>query len=290
MKNIFTIAGYKNNKIFGDMVYDCDIHVYVYNSEEDKKLFNNNELTTVINIPNNLLNNKYIYLLEAYGSDKSFGSFVNKNNIVIQYFSSEQEAINKGIEAIKTGVTNDYINLGTYDIDELDDINIYEDLNYINYTFNIYKILVNRHTFLSRKDRDEYYYNNLSKVKKNDLYDFLLDMVGGYQITSYDIFGNIAHITIISDYRDTDILSIQSLLNYHVEKFKLDDIVKIKKDNYYKKDLFKIIKVIKHDHSIYESKDPLHYREGYTLLNMTTDTIYNDYYDDYIYDEDISYK
>lgn len=293
--NIFAIAKYNKSEKYGVLVDTDKIFVQVYDHLdyfiEDKKYlkdYSNN--IECIDIPDET---KYIYLLEAYLSNKAYGRFVNEANINISYHLSEEEAIIDGINTMKRDVINDYINLENPDSDEdISDLilNLSDDENFYNYEFTIYKILVNRNIFKSLNERNIYYHNNLSKQKtKEDLYDFLIDMMGGYQINKYSLIGELHDVNVVFNHRTIDNLSIKSLLGYHVEKFNVGDTVKILNDPYYKDESFIIKYKYSNDCSIYESDDPLHFREGYMLYKKDDENKYviNDYYDDLFYDEDL---
>lgn len=292
--NIFIITKYNKNDIYGVLVDTDKIFIQVYDNLED--LQNDNkylkDYSNNIDIIDISKDTKYVYLLEAYLTTKAYGRFVNESNINISYHLSENDAINSGIKTMKDGIINDYIKLENPDDEDLAELilDLEENELFYNYEFNIYKILVNRHTFKSMNERMEYYHNNLTKQKtKEDLYDFLLDLMGGYQINKYSITGKLRKVEVIFNHRTIYNLSMKSLLGYHVEKFNIGDTVKIINDPYYKNELFVIKYKYSNNCSIYESDDPLHFREGYMLYKKDDDEQYtiNDYYNDLFYDEDL---
>ena len=292
--NIFTISKYNKSDLYGILVDTKDIFVQVYDyldyfKEDEQYLQNYSNNIECIEIPDGT---KYIYLLEAYLADKAYGRFVNESNINISYHLSEEEAILSGIETMKQDIINDFIRLENPDEEDISDLtcNLIEDEHFYNYEFTIYKILVNRHIFKSLDERNKYYHDNLSNQKtKEDLNDFLIDIMGGYQINKYSLTGELRHSTVVFNHRTINNLSMKSLLGYHVEKFNIGDVVKILNDPYYKDELFIIKYKYSNNYSIYESDDPLHYREGYMLYRKDDEDcrVINDYYDDLYYDEDL---
>lgn len=303
MKNIFVDAGYIKRADYGILIDSQDIKVKVYNTQLEKD-FNAIYYSKEVSI-NADLSNKYIYLLEAYISTKEYGRLIDERNINIAYFNSEEEALSEGINTMRNGIKRDIMTLDRSTEDELDeeDLDLLENERYFNYTFNIYKIKVNRKVFgkveivdnclIQSNDKEErlkYYTENLPKQKsKEELYDFLIDLIGGYQINSYSIDGKLMYADILWDYRTPENLSIKSLLGYHVEKFKVGDTVKVTTDPQYKDKLFVIKYKYTQDCSIYESDDPLHHIEGYVLYrkNDPDKLVLNDYSDDFFYDEDL---
>lgn len=285
MKNILVVANYKIHPEFGNLVDENDIDIRFHNSMDDVRLYEDE-----IEKLDNIVDNKYIYLLFAYSTSKHYGKLINKSNIKLSYFSDLEEAIECGKKIIKFGIYRDNTRIGSIHGEENEDsINVLDYEPYTNYEFMICKILVNRHAFTDDNEYEKYYKDNLQKVKtKEDLYDLLLDLLGGYQINHYTIDGKLYDINIIDKYRNTDNLSLKSLLGYHVEKFTVGDIVKIN-DPHYKDQLFIIARsLIVDNRTIYNDKDPLHFREGYTLVfKDNPDILLNEFMDDYIFDEDL---
>ena len=291
MNNLIITSGYKKDTRHGNYIQTKNICVIAHNSIQDRDNYELEDLNVNIEIPNIPDDCRYLYLLESYVSAKEYGCFVNESNINISYHFSEKEAIESGKRTMINGLVRDYLDLEIYNEDEkeelYDDILNMDDYHLIKYEFNIYKILVNRHIFEYYTDAKKYYQEQLSLIKsKNDLYDLLLDIAGGYQITKYDFKGNILNINVPLIFRSIYNFSIPSLLGWHVEKFNIGDVVKLK-DPYYKDETFKIIYKITHDHDIYKDPDPLHFREGYTLVYANTGNIFNEYWEDYIYDEQL---
>lgn len=282
---------------FGDFIDENDLIIQYHNCKEDKDEFEQ-ELNKSANIRPDwrylLEDLKYLYFLTSYSTPKHYGHLIKYDNIYMNYFKTEEDAIRSGIKNIKSGIYRDNIRLGSIDEDDNiteENINVLDYEDYTNYTFTICKILVNRHAFINNED--EIYYNeNLSNIKKENLYDFLLDLVGGYQINHYNIDGKLYDISIIDNYRNIYNLSLKSLLGYHVNKFKIGDKVKVKIP-YYKNNTFIIKNKIIQNDSIYESKDPLHFREGYILvfdneyIGTDQEELLNEYMDDLFYDEDL---
>lgn len=288
MNNILITVEYKKNPGYGIFIDEGDIIVKLYPNLEEKKLYEDNRK---LFLPKNI-NSEYVYLLEVYCTPINYGSLIKECNICIAYFNTEEEAIKKGIKLIRSSIYKDNIILGGIDDDILEeDIDVLEYEDFTNYTFNIYKILVNRHSFIN--DRYDYYKENFHNIKREGLYNFILDLLGGYQINHYTIDGKLYDISIIDDYRNYKSASLKSLLGYHVDKFNIGDIVRLK-NPHYKNDNFIILHKYLQDHSIYEDKDPLHFREGYQLAYYNDNyiqgkdvDILNEYWEDLIYDEDL---
>lgn len=283
MNNIFITKNIKRDKEYGSFVHENDIGFYYYNNKADKDFLEDND---PLFLPEpNKIDGKFTYLLVAYSTSTDYGRLINENNICIDYFNTKEEAINTGIKTIKSGIYRDNIKLGGIEDCTEDDIDVLEFKDYTHYCFEIFKILIDRHVFNTSEERDAYYNENLSKIKKEDMYDFLFDMVGGYEINTYTIDGKLSHTTILDDYRSMDVLSLQSLMGYHVTEFNEGDLVKLKNDMI--DDVFVILHKYTRSESIYECDDPLHYREGYQLKFRDNDCILNDYWQDLYYDEDL---
>lgn len=294
MKNIFITAAYNKRPEYGILIPIDTISVNVYNTLKDKQRHDFgycDEFTNQINL-NIDTPFDYIYLLESYISDKVYGDFVDERNINISLHDFEFSAILAGKETMLNGIATDIETLYGEDADE-DDLDLINNQNFYNFTFKIYKIKTNRHIFESEEDQLKYYNENLKfhRASKKELYDFLLDVMGGYQINSYNMNGELYHSEVLTNYRTIDNLGLKSLLGYHVEKFNVGDIVRIKHDPHNQKyyDIFMIKYKYTKDRSIYESDDPLHYREGYTLVRKNDLTLspINDYFDEFFYDEDL---
>lgn len=285
MKNILIEARYNKYDDYGIFVDEDDIHVNYYKDIQEASLFTASIRT---DIPET--DSKYLYFLSSYASSTHYGKLINEKNIKFRFYKTEQEALYDGIKNIKSAIYRDNLRLdGLVDDETEEDINVLDYEDFTNYKFEICKILINRHSFGSKEEYDKYYKENLYKTSKEDLYDFLLDLVGGYQIQSYTLDGKLYDIRMIDYYRNTDNLSLKSLLGYHTSKFSINDRVKVKDPNF-KNAIFRISGQTYQDiGSIYKSEDPLHYREGYSLIfdSDMVDIIYNDYMDDYLYDEDL---
>lgn len=295
MNNIFITAGYKKREYYGNLINDLNIYVKAHDNKEDMIEYEEDiEFTYKMKIEKDIsIVDPYIYLLVAYIRNNQYGDFIDEKNINFSYYNSEYIAIQNGIKTMKNGFKRDLETLyedSDYFLDD-DVVDFIKDQNYCKFTFDIIKIKTDRHCFESKEDQLKYYKENLcNKKSKNELYDFLLDLMGGYQITSYNMAGKPYFTTVIDDYRSYDVLCMKSLLGYHVEKFNEGDIVKIKNDPYFYKNpkTFKIIHKYNKDCSIYESDDPLHFREGYQLAyNNDEGLIYNDYYHELYFDEDL---
>lgn len=287
MKNIFITAGYVHDKDYGILVDKSKIFLEAHNTKEEKEEYESNINLTVKVEPDIEPIGDYLYLLFATASDKYYGNFINKNNILIKYYTSEEEALESAKIFVKTSYYNDEVKRSC--VDEDDTIENIEIDNLCAYSICIVKILVNRHSFINNED-EIYYKENLNKNReKEDLYKFLLDLVGGYQYAHYDISGKLLTTSMIDKYRTTKHLSLNSLNGFHVGDFNIGSKVKLINGTDFSDVDFYIIGKITQSKSIYESDDPLHFREGYLLSwDWDMDPIYlNEWFEDLIYDEEL---
>lgn len=213
--------------------------------------------------------NKYIYITNT-----------KVKGVVETYLDSDldttvhfnlKDAIEYGKLVIKESLDR---HLKFFDMDE------YEENNgIISYTFKIIKVSCN---YLGIEDIDEmnkYYYDNLSKINKEDLYDFLLSVLGSVEY-DLDLDGNILSTTYNPD-SYFDIRSFEYGTKYHLDKYDIGDIVKIKgKDG-----IFIIYDISNIYESIYNSEDPLYFRQGYMLGNEYNENITENTL--LVFDEDI---
>lgn len=263
---------------------------YVQHNEEYGKLININDITvdTTDNEGEKIYsqynpNSKYIYLNKVYAGLKEYGQFVYKDNIDIGIYNSEKEAYDSGCNTIKEAIKNDFIRL-------YNSLEYFSDKEYdnINYEFTIFKVLINRHNFKPGEELD-YYNQQLKNVSnKEDLYELLLDISGGIQINSYDYNGNLIH-TYALDIDAYEKFSFKSLLGYHASKFKIGDKVKFKYANNKANAVILDVFNSQETTDIYHSKDPYHYKKGYTVGWKLEDNYisYNDNGEEPYFDEDL---
>lgn len=267
MNNIFINAGIKRNfKEFGKLIRVYDIIEEYKNKKEDLK-----ECEYNIEIPDNLLENKYLYLLCVYCIFKpEYGRFICEDDIVYNYYLSEEEAKQIGL------------NLLNKSFNKFECTEDYEIYKYIDYNFSITQIYTKRHPFKSDNSRMIYYKENLNKM---DLYELLLDISGGYKLSCYDYKGNlIGYDKILSDHYNS--FSFKSLLGYHTNKFNIGDKVRFRYAN--DKTIGTVVGKYDNIGTIYDSNDPYHFKEGYNI-EYTIDgyTTYNENWQEPYYDEDL---
>lgn len=228
MNNILIEARYKKYDDYGLFVDENDIYVHYYKDNQEVSLCN-----AILKDEIPKADSKYLYFLSCYATSTQYGRLVNEKNIKFGFYKTEQEALDDGIKNIKSAVYRDNLRLGGLDDDETEEnIDVLDYEEFTNYGFEICKILVNRHCFESDEEYNNYYKENLPKISKEDLYDFLLDLVGGYQIQNYTLDGKLYDIRMIDYYRNIYNLSLKSLLGYHTKYFRIGDKVKIKDPNF----------------------------------------------------------
>ena len=265
MNNNVKISAFirRDKKKFGELVREYDI-VTSYDSIETVK-----ENDQIVKIPEELLNNKYIYLLCAwYTNTEEYGEFIPIDNIVLQYYSDEQEAELAGCTLLNK-IHKDF---DEYSIKEL------------NYVFSICKIYMNRHDFKTYEEKDKYYKENFGKM---ELPELLIDLAGGYKLTYYDYNGNIlVNDKVITDHYNT--FSFKSLEGYHADEFEIGDEVRFK--YYNDRHNCRIVGKYEQDStSIYNSNDPYHYKQGYNVEYTDENgyTTYNENWEEPYFDEDL---
>lgn len=259
MKNIFINAEIKNYTENKNYIYDYDIIEEFYNSKKEYT-----ETINKIKIPEDIINNKYIYLLCVYYCDED--GIIYKDDIIFKYYATEKDAKYDGINLLKR-ISKNYN----------------KSLDYRLYSFSIAEIYTNRHIFKDDNERMKYYKENLDRL---DLYELLIDISGGYKLSYYDYNGNLLSIDkILYDHYNN--FSFKSLLGYHTNKFEIGDIIKFKYTNNHC--IGKIIgKYNNKEENIFISRDPYSFKEGYNI-EYTIDgfTTYNENWQEPYYDEDL---
>lgn len=214
--------------------------------------------------------NKYIYILDIKFQGIVKYCYLDKD-IYNNFYYSLEEAIEHGKDLLKDALkrTASYLNMDIKDI-----------LDIVEYSFIIKQVSCNYIKFNEDNEREEYYKNNISNITKENLYDFLLSILNYVEYT-LDLDGNITYNS-CNDNFYLDFRSFKYPDKYHLNKFKIGDKVKYK---YHTEKIYEIAEILNKDSLIYNSKDPLYFRQGYILTD-----IYDDYCNKYSYlafDEDL---
>lgn len=219
---------------------------------------------------------KYIYILNLKIKFDIFGSMFMEDDIHNEIYYDYIEAKSKASIYIKESI-NKYKR-----ITKCTNIIFNKDI------FIDYNITVVSCNYLNKSTIEllSYYNENKNSIKKKDLYDFLLSITGK-EFIRLDHKGYPGLCTVKEGFAD-DLFCSKSLYynkKYHLNKFKIGDKVKVKVpfEDYEK--VYEIFDIINKENSIYDSDDPLHFRQGYALTD-----IYNDYCNKYTqlhFDEDL---
>lgn len=218
---------------------------------------------------------KYIYII-----DVKFRGIIENcymyDDIFNDFYYSLEEAIEAGLEKLKYSMKR---TIAYLDLD-------YEDiLDIIDYSFIIKQVSGDYIRFEDKDDMEEYYFKNISKINKENLYDFLMSILN-YTEYFIDLDGNITSYACDVD-EHLDFRSFKYNDKYHLNKFKVGDKVKLKYpiEGHGPDKVYEIFEVMNKDMDIHDSNDPLHFRQGYALCD-----IYNEYNNKYCYlafDEDL---
>lgn len=218
---------------------------------------------------------KYIYILDVKFQGLLENSYMYDDIFNDCYYSLD-EAIEKGREMLNYSIkrTMAYMDL------EYEDI-----LDIIRYSFIIKQVSGDYIRFDNEDDLEKYYNENISKINKENLYDFLMSILT-YTEYFIDINGNITSYS-LNDNEYLDFRSFEYDNKYHLNKFKVGDKIKLKYpiEGHGPDKVYEIFEVMNKDIDIRNSNDPLHFRQGYALSD-----IYNDYNNKYSYlafDEDL---
>lgn len=217
------------------------------------------------------MNFKYILNLKV--KFKTFGDMYYDDDIFMKIYNTYKEARSIGLEKIKESM-NRYrkaFNL------KIDDIKINEDI-FID--FRIIKITTDTNSCPYNINNNK---NDKEKIKT--LQNYLYSETGSIYII-LDHTGYPGLVTIKEGFAD-DLFCPKSFeynKKYHLDKFKIGDKVRVKVP-FEKEKIYEIFDIINKDKSIYNSDDPLHFRQGYALTD-----IYNEYCNKYTqlhFDEDL---
>lgn len=205
---------------------------------------------------------KYIYILNLKIKFDIFGDMYYEDDIYTNIFDSYQDARLNGIEKIKDAKKR------------------WKNVNSI-IDFEIIKVALTSNNV-------KYNLDDIKSIKRKDLYNYLMSIVGKEYIT-LDRTGYPGIITVKEGFADNLFCpkSFDYNKKYHLDKFKIGDYVKAKVpfESAVVEKIYEIFDIVNKDTTIYESNDPLHFRQGYALTD-----IYNEYCNKYTqlhFDEDL---
>ena len=168
------------------------------------------------------------------------------------------EDIKNRVFEIGSSIYNDFINKEKYSINEF-----YLEINPIFYIIAKSDDYIE---FDSKQDQLDYYNTTKNLIIKENLFEYLMMFIDNC-ILEFDYNFNLLEAKCI-DEENSNSFSYKTLFPdiYHIEKYNDGDKVRYK----YDKNIYTVWKY-KNDkrNSIYESDDPLNYREGYYLLDDT---------------------
>ena len=201
--------------------------------------------------------NKFIYIVQIKFSGILSNAYLRDDIFHGIYFTYE-DALRIGLDELDMALES-YRRY--YDLYE-------PDLNNINYSFQIEKISCNSLTDnADDDDQVEETYEKTFNKNIDNLEEYLISLMG-YVTYNLDIHGNIINIETLLD--DVYPINFKSLMNdkFHLEKFKIGDYVKLKNSFEGKPDkVYKIFNIENRDKSIYDSDDPLYFKQGYCLTD-----------------------
>lgn len=220
----------------------------------------------------------YIYILDLKIRFDIFGSMYLNDDIHNEIYYNFNEAKKNGLIYIKNSISRYKKMTG---------------LNYVKINENIFVDFIIIKLSCNYLNKDEeliklYYKENKKYIKRKDLYNFLLSITGKEYIT-LDYTGYPGLCVSKEGFAD-DLFCSKSFdynKKYHLNKFKIGDKVKVKvpfEGHGYEK-VYEIFDIINKEKSIYDSDDPLHFRQGYALTDIR-----NEYCNKYVqlhFDEDL---